>query len=117
MITFHGNPDLKCALIRRAQMHREADRLQQRFAYMRPVRREDINIGRAMATDLGKFKGCAIGCLATPVNVTNDQLAKTFNSVAEFNDFGQVSSTGCSEVLARDFGLNSALVDLAELYF
>jgi len=92
--TYHGNPDLKCALITRAEVHRDADRLRQSFGYFSLKRYK----GRS-----DQWKGCAIGCLATPIK---DGAFQTLMDNEE-----------CQEIIETDFGLPKWLVDASEAIF
>jgi len=91
VITFHNNPDVKCALVTRADMHLKADRIQHGHGYFTQVTHDMMGKG---------WKGCAIGCLATSTQ-----------------NFREMDSIDAMDELERTFGLTSSLVRLCEMIF
>lgn len=90
-ITYKNKKSLKNELVKRAKEHQAADRLVH---------------GRGYFTGFnGDAKGCAIGCLATPLGVIKQK--------REF-DLAQRTATN---KLAREFGIPTALTLLAENIF
>jgi hypothetical protein len=90
--TFKNNPALKRELVQRAEDHAAADRLVHGAGYFNGYN--------------GHAKGCAIGCLATPVAQTKKP-----------RWFKLKSREQGTARLKRDFGLPQALGDLAEAIF
>jgi hypothetical protein len=103
MRSFYGKQELKDKLVCRALDHLNAD------SYYR---------GQWGEFNGGKFIGCAIGCLATPLEKTTD--AESFLSlpfVINSDYVGPAIINGPFDHLRREFGLSVALTKPAERIF
>lgn len=115
----HGDPDVKAALVGRAVLHQEADRLRQGFGFMRPVRTKEWPDD---AGDPGEIKGCAIGCLVTPVGLVRvaEQQQQEFVALGSkrmVTKNMRYSRDRVAKDLRRDFGLPRYLTYLVEDLF
>lgn len=97
MITFHGNPDIKAALVRRIEAHAEADRIDRNFGYF------GSSYGEAP-------KGCAIGCMAAPAR---DEVPGWMRGA----EYGFDPRAEITDHLGEEFGLCRALVRVVEQVF
>ena len=109
MLTFKGKTRLKEKLVRRAEAHAEADRFQRGYGYFRCEGDDGYStLSFADPSDpdecpVEEVKGCAIGCLATPVQ---RRFWKRFSGASE-----------PTERLEKDFGLPAPLTAIAEAIF
>lgn len=98
----------KKKLVRRADSHKKADH------YMRGVYME-IGDGNDFSYD---FKGCAIGCLATPTakaTIKKDTFLKKFWNTTK-NTFS-LDQQDAIKILKKDFGIAPSLTRVAEYIF
>lgn len=91
-------------LIERAVEHAKADRFIQGFSYLKRVRSSDESV----RAEVGEIKGCAIGCLATPVGRVKRTLARFGNEMTYYD---------AENILGRNFGICPGLVEIAEDIF
>lgn len=98
----------KKKLVRRADSHKKADH------YMRGIYME-IGNGDDYSYD---FKGCAIGCLATPTaksTIKKDRFLKKFWNTTR-NTFS-LDQQDAIKILKKDFGIAPSLTRVAEYVF
>jgi len=119
MILFHGDHDKKAELIKRAVEHREEDRLIQEYGFFEPMdetQAAEFNRpgmdGEKTDWQAGDWAGCAVGCLASPV-LTQDE----YRTLWRKGQLSEMSFDDASDTLRAEFGIDRALVHMAELLF
>lgn len=91
------------ALVKRAEGHAKADRYRQGFGYFQRLAEGWSHLlGGLRRNKPGQWKGCAIGCLATPL------------SASKFTPLGQEGSIGSLE---DEFGIPRKITLIAEEFF